>query len=81
MKQQIRQYPSFILEIVTGAGTGLLIGMSNYEFNGHLFQGLFHPPFQPLSSPVSYRLLTEQGMLLCLTIGKNHPCYTMALNN
>ncbi|KAJ5754156.1 ABC transporter [Penicillium nucicola] len=61
LKQQTRQYPSFILEILTGAGTGLLIGMSNYEFNGHLFQGLFHPPFQPLSSPVSYRLLTEQG--------------------
>lgn len=81
MKQQTRQYPSFILEIVTGAGTGLLIGMSNYEFNGHLFQGLFHPPFQLLSSPVSYRLLTEQGMLLCLTIGKNHPCYTNAFTN
>ncbi|KAJ5633383.1 ABC transporter [Penicillium lividum] len=42
---------SFLLEIITGAGTGLLIGLSNYEFKGHMFQGLFYPPFQPLSSP------------------------------
>ncbi|KAJ5130795.1 uncharacterized protein N7515_006834 [Penicillium bovifimosum] len=76
VKQQTRQYPSFLLEIVTGAATGLLIGLSNYEFKGHLFQGLFHPPFQLLSSPVSYRLLTEQGMLLCLTIGKMIYYYT-----
>lgn len=81
MKQQTRQYQSFILEMLTGASTGLLIGMANYEFNGHLFQGLFHSPFQPLSSPVSYRLLSEQGMLLCLAIGKIHPCEAMAFTN
>lgn len=78
-KQQTRQYPSFVLEILTGAGCGILIGLSNYEFKGHLFQGLFHLPFQLLSSPVSYRLLTEQGMLLCLTIGIMSPYQLTAI--
>ncbi|KAJ5893910.1 ABC transporter [Penicillium taxi] len=68
-KQQSRQVASFSLEIASGAITGLLIGLSNYEFKGHLFQGLFKQPFEALSSAVSYRLLTEQGMLNCLAIG------------
>ena len=69
-KQHGRQWPSLLLEISSGAITGLLIGLANYEFRGHLFQGLFKPPFQLLSSAVSYRLLTEQGILCCVAIGE-----------
>ncbi|RAH86215.1 putative ABC transporter [Aspergillus japonicus CBS 114.51] len=67
--QQSRQVSSLALEITTGAITGLLIGLSNFEYKGHLFQGVFLPPLRSLSSATSYRLLAEQGMLCCLAIG------------
>ncbi|KAJ6031896.1 ABC transporter [Penicillium herquei] len=71
--QQGRETSSLSLEMVSGTITGLFIGLSNYEFRGHLFQGLFHSPFEPLSSAVAYRLLTQQALLSCLAIGKFCP--------
>lgn len=75
IRQQTRQLASLSLEITSGTITGLLIGLSNYEFEGHLFQGIFHAPFEPLSSSVNYRLLSEQGMLCCLAMGTDIPPY------
>lgn len=68
-RQQGRRYTSFVLEILSGAVIGLLIGLSNYEFHGHLFQAPYLSPFEALSSATSYRLVTEQGMLCSLAIG------------
>jgi ABC-type multidrug transport system ATPase subunit len=70
-KQQARGYTSFVLEIMSGTSIGLLIGLSNYEFNGHLFQGIYHSPFEALSSATSFRLLAEQGMLCSLAMSKH----------
>lgn len=72
-RQQTRLYTSFVLEILSGTAIGLLIGLSNYEFNGHLFQGAYLSPFEALSSATSYRLVTEQGMLCSLAMSMVHP--------
>jgi ABC-type proline/glycine betaine transport system ATPase subunit len=69
--QQGRQAGSLCLEIISGAVTGMFIGLAYYEFRGHLFQGLFHSPFEALSSAVSYRLLAEQCLFSCFAIGKS----------
>ncbi|KAJ5613917.1 ABC transporter [Penicillium herquei] len=68
MLQQTRHPVAFSLEMLSSAIIGLLIGLSNYEFKGHLFQGLYKSPFERLSSATSYRLLGEQGMLCCLAL-------------
>ncbi|MCJ1307995.1 hypothetical protein MMC25_001645 [Agyrium rufum] len=64
--QQSRQLKSFFLEIGVGAVAGLLIGLSVFRLEGLFFQGIFHKPFQLLSSAVNYTLVPELG-LLCST--------------
>ncbi|RKF75727.1 ATP-binding cassette sub-family G member 2 [Golovinomyces cichoracearum] len=68
IKQQWRQKKSFILEIGVGAIAGLLIGMSLYPANGIHFQGIYHAPFQLLSSAVNYTLVPQMGLFCCLSI-------------
>lgn len=68
--QQSRQTTGLALEIVSGAVVGLMIGLAAFESRGHLFQGIYHKPFELLSSAVEYRLIAEQGLLCCLAIGK-----------
>lgn len=70
VKQQYRQLGSFFLEITVGAFAGLLIGLSVFRLDGFLFQGVFHTPFEPLSSAVNYTLVPQLGMLCCVAIGK-----------
>jgi ABC-type glutathione transport system ATPase component len=77
--QQGRQTGSLSLEIISGAFTGMFIGLSNYEFRGHLFQGLFYSPFEALSSAVSYRLLAEQSVLSCIAIVRSLQCHITSL--
>lgn len=69
VKQQTRQLTGFFLEISVGAISGLLIGLSVYRIDGLLFQGIFHPPFQLLSSATDYMLVPQLGLLSCLAIG------------
>ena len=71
LKQQSRQLVGFFLEIAVGAVAGLLIGLSVYKLGGLLFQGIFHPPFELLSSAVNYTLVPELGLLCSLAIGKH----------
>lgn len=68
LKQQSRNSGTFVLEVFAGILTGLIIGLALYEFNGHLYQGLFLPPFQRLSSAVNYTLIPQIGVLCCLAI-------------
>ncbi|KAJ5916301.1 hypothetical protein N7504_000316 [Penicillium tannophilum] len=68
--QQSRQTTSLALEIVSSAVIGLMIGLAAFESRGHFFQGIYHAPFDVLSSAVDYRLIAEQGLLCCLAIGK-----------
>ncbi|RAH71105.1 putative ABC transporter [Aspergillus aculeatinus CBS 121060] len=66
--QQTRQTASFCLEIVSGSVIGVMIGLTVFEYHGHIFQGIYHPPFELLSSAVNYRMLAEQALLSCLGI-------------
>ncbi|PYH46477.1 putative ABC transporter [Aspergillus saccharolyticus JOP 1030-1] len=66
--QQTRQTASFCLEIISASVIGVTIGLTIYEFHGHMFQGIYHPPFELLSSAVNYRMVAEQGLLACLAI-------------
>ncbi|KAJ5997603.1 hypothetical protein N7522_009263 [Penicillium canescens] len=66
--QQSRQAAMFLTEIMGGILTGLLIGLAIYELRGQIFQGIFLPPFEVLSSAVNYKLVTQLGLLGCLAI-------------
>jgi ABC-type transporter Mla maintaining outer membrane lipid asymmetry ATPase subunit MlaF len=79
-RQQRRQVFSIILEMVTGASAGLLLGLSIYEHKGHLFQGYFRQPFEPLSSAVNYVIVPTVGLLCSLSISASthyQPAKTM----
>ncbi|KFZ21953.1 hypothetical protein V502_02901 [Pseudogymnoascus sp. VKM F-4520 (FW-2644)] len=68
LMQQNRDAGTFVLEVFAGILTGILIGLALYEYHGQLYQGLFLPPFEPLSSAVNYTLVPQVGMLCCLAI-------------
>ncbi|KAL4899814.1 hypothetical protein BDW74DRAFT_171221 [Aspergillus multicolor] len=68
MIQQSRQTSSLVLEIGSSAVVGLMVGLSAFESRGHLFQGLYHGPFDLLSSAVDYRTVVEQALLCCIAI-------------
>lgn len=66
IRQQARQTTSFILEISVGSIAGLLIGLSVYNIEGLLLQGVFLYPFELLSSAANYTLVPELGLLCSL---------------
>ncbi|KAF2639904.1 hypothetical protein P280DRAFT_518339 [Massarina eburnea CBS 473.64] len=69
LTQQTRQIVGFVLEIIVGAIAGLLIGLSVYQLDGFMFQGIYRPPFELLSSSTNYTLVPELGLLNSLAIG------------
>jgi ABC-type glutathione transport system ATPase component len=69
--QQSRVASSIVLEVAAGALCGLLIGLSIYEFRGHIYQGIYLEPFQMLSSAVDYTILSQLGTLSCLATSMN----------
>ena len=69
MTQQVRNSTSFFFEIGVGAVAGVIIGLSAFSSNGHLFQGIYHPPFTILSSAVDYTSTPQLGLLGGLAIG------------
>ncbi|KAF2733123.1 ATP-binding cassette sub-family G member 2 [Polyplosphaeria fusca] len=69
LTQQTRQVVGFLLEIVVGAIAGLMIGLSVYQLDGLLFQGIYRPPFELLSSSTNYTLVPELALLNSLAIG------------
>ena len=79
--QQSRQIAMFLTEIMGGILTGLLIGMAMYEFHGQIFQGMFLPPFEVLSSAINYTLVTQLGLLGCLAISMSLTLVISALAN
>ncbi|OBT63398.1 hypothetical protein VE03_07124 [Pseudogymnoascus sp. 23342-1-I1] len=68
IKQQSRNKGSFLLELFASVLTGILLGLAMYEFKGQLYQGMYLPPFQILSSAANYTLVPEMGVLCCLAI-------------
>ena len=69
MTQQVRNATSFFFEIGVGALAGVVIGLSAFAANGHLFQGIYHPPFTLLSSAVDYQSTPQMGLLGAMAIG------------
>lgn len=69
MTQQVRNSTSFFFEIGVGGLAGLIIGLSAFAAKGHLFQGLYHPPFTMLSSAVDYQGTPQLGLLGGMAIG------------
>ncbi|GLI80379.1 hypothetical protein PoHVEF18_008733 [Penicillium ochrochloron] len=66
--QQSRQTAGLMLEVVSSSVVGLMVGLSAFESRGHLFRGLYHDPFDLLSSAVDYRTVVEQALLCCIAI-------------
>ena len=69
LTQQVRNATSFFFEIGVGGLAGLVIGLSAFASNGHLFQGVYHPPFTILSSAVDYQSTPQIGLLGAMAIG------------
>jgi ABC-type multidrug transport system ATPase subunit len=69
LTQQVRNSTSFFYEIGVGALAGGIIGLSAYASGGHLFQGIYHPPFTILSSAVDYQSTPQLGLLGAMAIG------------
>jgi ABC-type sugar transport system ATPase subunit len=69
--QQSRQTAGLMLEVVSSSVVGLMVGLSAFESRGHLFRGLYHDPFDLLSSAVDYRTVVEQALLCCIAICKS----------
>ena len=69
MLQQFRQASGFFLEVFVGAVAGLLIGLSVFDLKGTLFQGIYRPPYQVLSSALNYTLVPQIGLLCNLATG------------
>lgn len=69
MTQQVRNATSFFFEIAVGGLAGIIIGLSAFASNGHLFQGIYYPPFTLLSSAVDYMSTPQIGLLGAMAIG------------
>ncbi|KAK4545666.1 hypothetical protein LTR36_002619 [Oleoguttula mirabilis] len=69
MTQQVRNATSFFFEIGVGALAGVIIGLSAFASNGHLFQGVYHEPFILLGSAVDYSSTPQIGLLGAMAIG------------
>lgn len=69
MTQQVRNSTSFFFEIGVGTLAGAVIGLSANVSQGHLFQGVYHPPFTALSPAVDYTSTPQLGLLGGLAIG------------
>ncbi|CAD0089852.1 unnamed protein product [Aureobasidium vineae] len=67
--QQIRNRTSFSFEIFVAALAGLVIGLSAHSSNGHLFSGIYHPPFTQIASAVDYKSAPQLGLLSAMAIG------------
>ncbi|KAK4507823.1 hypothetical protein PRZ48_001558 [Zasmidium cellare] len=67
--QQLRNRTSFLFEIGVGGLAGIIIGLSAFASNGHLFQGQYHQPFTLLSSANDYNSTPQIGLLSAMAIG------------
>ncbi|GAB7352706.1 hypothetical protein MBLNU459_g3063t1 [Dothideomycetes sp. NU459] len=69
MTQQVRNKTSFFFEVGVGGLAGIVIGLSAFAAAGHLFQGIYLPPFTTLSSAVDYQGVPQLGLLSAMSIG------------
>jgi len=67
--QQYRRKSSFYFEIGVAALAGLLIGLAFVSENGLNFNGMFHHPYELLSSAADFSSVPEMSLLVGLAIG------------
>jgi len=67
--QQYRMKSSFYFEIGVGALAGFLIGLSQLSQNGQNFRGIFHHPYDMLSSSADYASVPQMLLLVGLAVG------------
>ncbi|KAI7235612.1 hypothetical protein KC330_g4211 [Hortaea werneckii] len=56
-------------ELLCSTLAGTLIGLTAYPSHGHLFQGIPHAPFTPLTSGADYTSIPQLGLLAGMSIG------------
>ncbi|KAI7213678.1 hypothetical protein KC333_g6446 [Hortaea werneckii] len=66
---QTRTPGTQISELLCSTLAGTLIGLTAYPSRGHLFQGIPHAPFTPLTSGVDYVSIPQLGLLAGMSIG------------
>ena len=67
--QQVRLKSSFFSELGVGALAGFLIGLAQLSSHGINFQGLYHYPYEVLSSSLNYSAVPQMALLVGLSIG------------
>ncbi|TKX26041.1 SNQ2-like protein 1 [Elsinoe australis] len=67
--QQLRTRTSVVLELVTTTIAGLIIGLSAFSSEGHLFHGIYHPPFALFSPAVDNASSLQLALLSSVAIG------------
>lgn len=67
--QQHRLKSSFYFEIGVGALAGFLIGLSQLSQSGQNFRGIFHTPYEMLSSSADYASVPQMSLLVGLAVG------------
>lgn len=67
--QQYRLRSSFYAEIGVAAFAGLLLGLAETSEDGIIFRGIFHHPYELLSSSVDYTSVPEMSLLIAVASG------------
>lgn len=67
--QQYRLRSSFYAEIGVATLAGLLLGLAETSQNGINFRGIFHHPYELLSSSTDYTSVPEMSLLIGLATG------------
>jgi len=69
MLQQARNRATSLFEVIVGSIAGAAIGLSAFAAEGQHFRGVYHPPFDVLSSAVDYKNAPQIGLLGAMAIG------------
>lgn len=69
MLQQYRRKSNFYAEMSLSILSGILIGLVEVKQKGSNFRGIFHTPYELLSSSVDYTTIPQLALLVGLAIG------------
>ncbi|PNS18166.1 ABC transporter G family member [Sphaceloma murrayae] len=69
LTQQLRTRTSLLLEFFVATLAGLLIGLSAFSLEGHLFHGIYRPPFALFSPAVDNTSSLQLALLTSVAIG------------
>ncbi|KAK4203485.1 hypothetical protein QBC40DRAFT_219430 [Triangularia verruculosa] len=67
--QQYRNLSTFWFEVGLATLAGFLLGLAENAKNGVLFMGLYHPPYEILSTASDFKSAPEMALLTAIAIG------------